>query len=144
MTRSMQPPAPPRAAPTAGHGLSDPSPEAGDRPLCGPTGEPDFAAIQASPEFARLRRRLRLFVFPMTALFLSWYLTFALCSAYGHEFMRRKVTGEVNVGTVFGLLQFLTTITIVVTYARFAKKRLDPQSDRIHQMVQANAEAGRK
>lgn len=144
MTRDTQPPAPPPSAPTVDHGTLGPFPEAGNRPLCGPTGEPDFAAIQASPEFARLRRQLRLFVFPMTALFLCWYLTFALFSAYGNEFMGRKVAGEVNVGTLFGLAQFLTTITIVVTYARFAKKRLDPQSDRIQELVRADAEAGRK
>ncbi|QHC23052.1 DUF485 domain-containing protein [Streptomyces sp. GS7] len=144
MTRDMRPPAPPPSAPTTGHGLSAPFTKAGDQPLCDPAGEPDFAAIQASPEFTRLRRRLRLFVFPMSALFFCWYLTFALLSAYGHEFMRRKAVGEINVGTLFGLLQFLSTIMIVVTYARFAKRRLDPQVDRIREQVRADAEGGRK
>ena len=34
----------------------------------------DWESIQGSPEFTDLRRRLRVFVFPMTALFLLWYL----------------------------------------------------------------------
>lgn len=101
------------------------------------TGEPDFVAIQSSPEFTELRRRFRRFVFPTTFLFLAWYLTYVLLSAYDHPFMSRKVTGEINVGTIFGLLEFLSTITIVMAYTRFAKKKIDPRVDRLRDEVEA-------
>lgn len=96
--------------------------------------EPDFLEIQQSPEFKRLSRRLRWFVFPMSAFFFCWYMTFVLLSAYHHDFMSRKLVGAINTGTVLGLLQFVSTITIVLTYRRFANKRLDPQVDRIHEL----------
>src|ERR1700754_1053567 len=39
---------------------------------------PDFAAIRNGAEFGVLRRRLRRFIFPMSALFMGWYMTFVL------------------------------------------------------------------
>ncbi|MFB8183414.1 DUF485 domain-containing protein [Streptomyces sp. NPDC055966] len=107
------------------------------REFAGPRhdGEPDYRAIQQSQEFVRLRRRLRLFVFPMSALFFFWYVTFALLSAYAHGFMSHKVTGEINTGTILGLAQFTTTVAIVQAYRRFARKRLDPEVDRIHELA---------
>jgi uncharacterized membrane protein (DUF485 family) len=103
-------------------------------------GEPDYPAIQQSEEFAQLRRRLRLFVFPMSALFFCWYMTFALLSSYAHGFMSRKVAGEINTGTVLGLMQFASTIAIVQAYRRFARKKLDPEVDRIHELVGVDKE----
>lgn len=88
---------------------------------------PDFEQIQRSPEFTALRRRHRRFVFPMSLLFFGWYLTFVLLAAYAHDFMSIKILGEINVGIVLGILQFLTTIAITVAYLRFARSRMDPQ-----------------
>lgn len=98
-------------------------------------GEPDYLAIQQSPEFSQLRRRLRLFVFPMSAAFFCWYMAFAVLSAYAHSFMSHKVVGEINTGTIFGLMQFASTMAIVLAYRRFARKKLDPEVDRIHELA---------
>jgi uncharacterized membrane protein (DUF485 family) len=103
-------------------------------------GEPDYHAIQQSPEFVRLRRRLRLFVFPMSVLFFCWYVTFAVLSAYAHRFMSRKVAGDINMGTLLGLMQFASTIAIVLAYQRFARRKFDPQVDRIHELAGADKE----
>ena len=102
--------------------------------------ETDLSAIQRSPEFIQLRRRLRLFVFPMSAAFFCWFMTFAILSAYDRGFMKRKVSGEINMGTVLGLLQFVTTILIVLMYRRFARKKLDPQVDMIRGLAGAGKE----
>lgn len=102
--------------------------------------EPDYTAIQESPDFIRLRRRLRLFVFPMSLGFFLWYMSFALLSAYAHTFMSHKLLGEINTGTVLGLLQFVTTMAIVLAYQRFARKKFDPEVQRINEL----AGAGRK
>lgn len=122
MTKAVRPPAPNSSERAAGQGFAGHGDE---------NGEPDFAAIQASPEFDQLRKRLRRFVFPMSALFFCWYMTFALFSAYGHGFMSRKVYGSINLGTVFGLLQFVTTMTIVLLYRGFADRKIDPQVDKV-------------
>ena len=65
--------------------------------------EPAWESVQASPEFGELRRRLRVFVFPMTAFFISWYLLYVLLAAYASDFMAIKVVGNINVGLIFGL-----------------------------------------
>lgn len=92
----------------------------------GPSG-PDFIAIQRSDEFALLRRRLRRFVFPMSALFFGWYLTYVLLAAYAHDLMSHRVTGEITVGLVLGVFQFGTTILIMLTYLWYSRTRIDPQ-----------------
>src|SRR5215203_2316695 len=65
--------------------------------------------MQNSPEFARLRKAYRGFAFPMTAVFLSWYLLYVLASGWARDFMSTELWGNINVAYVFGLLQFVTT-----------------------------------
>lgn len=88
---------------------------------------PDFVAIHNSAEFTELRRRFRRFVFPMSAAFFLWYLTYVLLAAYAREFMSQKVVGSVNVGLVLGLLQFVSTIAITAGYLRYARRKIDPK-----------------
>lgn len=88
---------------------------------------PDFAAIQRSPAFTDLRSRLRRFIFPVSLLFFAWYMTYVLLAAYAHDFMSRKVFGEVNVAMLLGLSQFVTTVLITIAYVRYAKRHVDPQ-----------------
>lgn len=90
-------------------------------------GRPDFAAIRAHPDFVRLRRRLTRFVFPVCGLFLTWYLTFVLLAAYAADFMGHEVTGSVTVGLLLGLSQFVSTVVIMLWYARFTRKNIDPK-----------------
>ena len=92
----------------------------------GSGGEPDWERISEEPEFQELRRRLRSFVFPMTGLFLAWYLLYVLLASYAPSFMAIKLFGNINVGLVFGLLQFVSTFLITFLYIRFADRRLDP------------------
>ncbi len=90
-----------------------------------------YLAVQASPEFQRLRRTLRRFVFPTTAFFLIWYGTYVLLGVFAHDFMAAKVWGNINVGLLLGLGQFLTTFLITGLYVRFADRELDPQAEAI-------------
>jgi uncharacterized membrane protein (DUF485 family) len=87
---------------------------------------PDFAAIRSSPEFQRIRRRLTRFIFPVAGLFLAWYLTFVLLAAYAPGFMAYRVTGSVTVGLLLGLSQFVSTVAIMLWYARFTRDNIDP------------------
>ncbi len=86
----------------------------------------DWEEIASRPEFQVLRHRLRSFVFPMTGLFLGWYLLYVLLASYAPAFMAIKLFGNINVGLVFGLLQFVSTFLITFLYVRFADRKLDP------------------
>lgn len=98
----------------------------------------DPARIADDPRFAELRGAYRRLVFPLTAAFLVWFLTYVVCSAYARGFMAHKVVGNINVALVFGLLQFVSTFGIAALYARFADRRLDP----LAAQLRASAEAG--
>jgi uncharacterized membrane protein (DUF485 family) len=86
-------------------------------------------AVQASPEFAELRRTIRSFVFPMTLAFLAWYLLYVVLSAYARDFMGSKVVGNINIAFVFGILQFVSTFLIAWLYSRYAARRIDPLAE---------------
>ena len=88
----------------------------------------EYLAVQASPEFADLRRTLRRFVFPTTVFFLVWYASYVLLGVFAHDFMATRVWGNVNVGLLLGLGQFLTTFLITGLYVRFADRELDPKA----------------
>jgi uncharacterized membrane protein (DUF485 family) len=95
------------------------------------TGTTDWEAVQAAPEFQDLRHRLRSFVFPVAGLFLAWYLLYVLLATYAPSFMAIKLFGQINVGLVFGLLQFVSTFAITALYVRFANNRLDPLAGKL-------------
>ncbi|GAB3521917.1 DUF485 domain-containing protein [Arthrobacter monumenti] len=86
----------------------------------------DFEEVQKSEQFQTLRKRHRSFVFPMAVAFLLWYFLYVLLADYAHEFMSTPVFGNINVGLVLGLLQFVTTFGITMWYVSYANKRLDP------------------
>jgi uncharacterized membrane protein (DUF485 family) len=104
-----------------------------------PTGQ-QFLSIQASPEFQELRTRLRRFVFPMTAFFLVWYGLYVLLGAFAHDFMATKVFGNVNVGLLIGLGQFLSTFVITGVYVRFANRELDPRAAAIRERIEGEVQ----
>jgi uncharacterized membrane protein (DUF485 family) len=98
--------------------------------------------IEQSAEFTELRRRFRGFVFPMTVAFLAWYLLYVLLSDYAHGFMDTKVLGNINIGLIFGLLQFVSTFVITSLYVRHANRKLDPLADKIRTDVEGGAVTG--
>lgn len=99
-----------------------------------------FVDMQASPEFQELRTRLRRFVFPMTAFFLAWYGVYVLLATYAHDFMATKVLGNINLGLLLGLGQFVTTFVITAVYVRFANRELDPRSSAIREELEGPAQ----
>ncbi|MHA3019931.1 DUF485 domain-containing protein [Mycobacterium sp. BMJ-28] len=109
-----------------------------DRPPA-PTGA-EFLQAQDSPEFQELRGKLRRFVFPMTAFFLLWYGLYVVLGAFAHDFMATKVFGNVNVGLLLGLGQFVTTFLITGIYVRFANRELDPRAAAIRTELEGAAQ----
>ena len=90
-----------------------------------------YLAVQRSDDFVLLRRKVRRFIFPMTAAFFLWYALYVLMSAYARDFMSIKIVGNINVALVFGLLQFLSTFLIAWYYSRYAARELDPLADKV-------------
>ena len=93
--------------------------------------ETDYQRVQRSDEFQALKRRFRRFVFPMTALFLTWYFVYVLLADYAHDFMSTKVWGNITVGLLFGLGQFASTFIITMVYARWANNKQDAVAERL-------------
>ena len=99
----------------------------------------EYLAVQSSPEFQELRSRLRRFVFPMSALFLIWYAAYVILGAFFHDFMATKVWGEINIGLIIGLGQFVSTFLITAIYVRFANRELDPRAEAIRNKLEGGA-----
>lgn len=97
-----------------------------------------FVDMQASPEFQELRRRLRSFVFPMAGFFLVWYILYVLLSTYAVDFMSTKVWGNINIGLLLGLGQFVTTFAITGIYVKFANRELDPRAAALRAEMEAS------
>jgi uncharacterized membrane protein (DUF485 family) len=74
----------------------------------------------------------------MTLFFLSWYFLYVLLAAFAPGFMSVRLAGNITVGLVFGLLQFVTTFVITMSYVRFANRHLDPLSARIRARIEGN------
>jgi uncharacterized membrane protein (DUF485 family) len=87
--------------------------------------DPIYDELQESADFTELRRRFRAFAFPATAAFLAWYLLFVVMSNWADDFMSKKVVGHINVGLVFGLLQFLSTFVLAWLYSRYMNRNVD-------------------
>ncbi len=94
-----------------------------------PRREPDWEAIEASPEFRDLVAKRRRFVLPATVGFLTWYLTFILLAGYAEGFMGESVYQGFTVGYLIALSQFFMVWGLSVAYLRYSERVLDPLRD---------------
>lgn len=104
-----------------------------------PVPDTDFTGIQREPRFQELRKRHRSFVFPLAVIFLLWYFLYVLLADYAHDFMSIKVWGSINIGLIFGLLQFVTTFGITTWYVSYANRKLDPIATEIRVEIEGAA-----
>src|SRR3712207_167300 len=74
----------------------------------------------------------------MTVAFLAWYLLYVLLSTYAPDFMGRPVFGNVSIGILFGLAQFVSTFAITHIYVAHANKRTDPIADEMRDRLEAH------
>jgi uncharacterized membrane protein (DUF485 family) len=64
-----------------------------------------------------------------------------LLADYAHDFMSQPVIGNINVGLLFGLGQFVSTFAITTWYVWFANRRLDPIADELRNELEAKEAA---
>src|SRR5699024_6419784 len=84
-----------------------------------------------------LRLTHRIFVFAPPVVFLVWYLAFVTVAAFAPEFMAIKVWGNINLGIVLGLAQFVTTFIITGAYVSYANRKIDPIASELRENIEA-------
>ena len=113
-----------------------------DRTADDPGSGIDYVAVEESPRFQVLKKTQRSFIFPLAALFLIWYFVYVLLGAYATDFMGQRVWGDITVGLLLGLGQFVTTFAITMAYVAFANRKLDPKAEEIREELEkAQAQA---
>ncbi len=125
---------------TPSSAASGPPPQPGSSPDRGTASHPgaapsptpeQFQAVQKSEEFGRLRSSFRSFAIPMTVAFLVWYFAYVLLSTYAEGLMSTPVLGNLNLGLLMGISQFLMTFLITWLYIRHANRNLDPIAEKL-------------
>ena len=101
--------------------------------------EDPYLALQSTPEFQELRRKFRGFVFPMTAFFLSWYFLYVLLSIFAPGFMGTRAFGNITIGLLLGLGQFVTTFAITMAYRSWADRRFDARAEALRDHITGGA-----
>jgi uncharacterized membrane protein (DUF485 family) len=96
----------------------------------------EYRLAQGSAEFTELRKRFRSFVVPTTVAFLVWYFLYVLLSTYAPSFMETKVFGNINLGILLGLGQFVTTFLITQLYVRHAARSMDPIAEEMRERLE--------
>lgn len=109
-----------------------------DAPIPDAAESVDFVQVQSTEQFKELRKRHRSFVFPMAVAFLLWYFAYVLLADYAVEFMSTKVWGNINIGLILGLLQFVSTFAITGWYVSYSNRRLDPIATEIRQGIEGH------
>ncbi|MDF2561111.1 MAG: hypothetical protein K0R99_2557 [Microbacterium sp.] len=98
--------------------------------------EIDYIAVEQSPRFQSLKRTQRSFIFPLAVFFLLWYFAYVLLAAFAPEFMGQRVWGDITIGLLLGLGQFVTTFGITMAYVSFANRKLDPLATEIREELE--------
>lgn len=114
-----------------------------DRQGQAPDGQTTWEEVQSSAEFQAMRKSFRNFVFPMTVAFLVWYFLYVLLAAYATDFFATPVFGNVNVGILFGLGQFVSTAAITIAYVKWANRSMDAKAAEIGAKVRLTEEGHR-
>ncbi|MDQ6896530.1 MAG: DUF485 domain-containing protein [Actinomycetota bacterium] len=109
-----------------------------DRSITEPGAESRYTEVHQTPEFRGLRARFRKFVFTLTALFLAWYFLYVLLSSFASDFMSTKVAGNITIGLIFGLLQFVSTFAITIAYVRWADRQFDPAAEALRNQIEGD------
>ena len=96
----------------------------------------NWGEVEKSEDFKTLRSEHRSFVLPLSAAFMVWYFAYVLMAAYVPKLMATPVIGNINLGLVFGLAQFITTWAITMWYVRRANKVHDPLAKKVYAQIE--------
>ncbi|KQB84840.1 DUF485 domain-containing protein [Corynebacterium lowii] len=100
-----------------------------------PTSE-EFIEAQRSPEFQELRHAIRSFTFPLTIAGIVWFTAYISLAMYAPELYGMRLVGNINLGIVLGLGQFLSTFLITWAYVRYAERNIEPRSSALRHRLE--------
>lgn len=83
---------------------------------------PDWARIEADPEFRALVAAKRRFIVPATVFFIVYYFALPVLVGYFPALMGRDVVGDVNLAYLFALSQFAMAWILMALYVRRARR----------------------
>jgi uncharacterized membrane protein (DUF485 family) len=81
----------------------------------------EWRAIEADPEFQRLKAARRRFALPATDGFVVYYFALPVLVGYAPDAMARPVVGNLNWAYLFALSQFAMTWLLMALYIRRAR-----------------------
>lgn len=82
--------------------------------------KPEWAAIEADPDFQALVAAKRRFVIPATIFFVVYYFALLVLNGYAPKLMDTAVLGPINLALIFAMSQFLMAWIVAYLYIRRA------------------------
>lgn len=93
--------------------------------------ECNWAAIAKDPRFVELHRKKTVFLYGLWALSAGFYFVLLLGAGYTPELFAVEVIGNINVGYLFALAQFVVSFVIAIYYGRVADLDFDRLTDEL-------------
>jgi uncharacterized membrane protein (DUF485 family) len=89
----------------------------------------DHTQRHDAASFAELRRRSRRFIAAGLSFVIGWFMLLVVAAGWAPQALAKPVLGNVNVGMLLLLSQFVAALVVTQLYLRYARTRLDPLSD---------------
>ena len=72
----------------------------------------------------------------MTICALIWFAVYVVLAMFAPDLFSGKVLGNINVGVILGLLQFVTTFAITYAYVKFADREIEPRTSALRDRLE--------
>lgn len=103
----------------------------------------DWAAIDADPRFQQLHRKKVGFLTLLMVFSIVYYFLLPAGAAWFPELFRIKVAGEINVGILFALSEFVVAWAVAALYTRRANREFDRLAEEINKEIMKRHFQGR-
>jgi uncharacterized membrane protein (DUF485 family) len=106
--------------------------------------QPDWRAVERSPEFRELVERRTRFLIPVTVVWLGIFLTYLLLAALKPEIMGNEVAFGFTLGFVISAVQVFMTWAVTWLYLRRSDRVFEPLERHAAQVAADMAHTPRK
>ena len=96
----------------------------------------DWAKIAQNPKFIELHRRKTTFLYSLWAFSACFYFLLLLGAGYTPGLFSVEVFGNINVGYLMALGQFLVTFWIAIYYGKVADREFDQLTQELLDQIQ--------
>jgi uncharacterized membrane protein (DUF485 family) len=95
-----------------------------------------YVALGRGRGFRRLHKRFATSSVVIVTIFFGCYGTYVAMSAFARNVMEHPLVGNINLGLVLGLLQFVSTFLIAWLRGRYSRAALDPLAERLRTEIE--------